>query len=265
MALIVHLAGGSGITGGGGPGGIDGVSCYSRRGCARWDRVLPGGGGPVLSSCAVQEIPDEYGVVVRARHDLKLVELQPEDSARMLDEGAHAECARGGAGVQGGGEVPNLDLAVVSARDDPLGVEPDAPDELLVTLQDPQAGAALDVPQPDRVVARAGDHEAVVVLQAGDAPLVPIQRPNKLAGTRVPDLDGPVARGGYDVLLVKVDDVDRGSVADEHAAQVDLGGRDHVPHGDRPVLGAGHHHAVVEPQVEHGLAVVDQRVHHLTR
>ena len=40
-----------------------------------------------------------------------------------------------------------LDLAVVSARDDPLGVEPDAPDELLVTLQDPQAGAALDVPQ----------------------------------------------------------------------------------------------------------------------
>ena len=93
MALIVHLAGGSGITGGGGggPGGIDGVSCYSRRGrgahldhgrrdgcrrggrigacgggCARRDRVLPGGGGPVLSSCAVQEIPDEYGVVVRA-------------------------------------------------------------------------------------------------------------------------------------------------------------------------------------------------------
>ena len=43
---------------------------------------------------------------------------------------------------------------------------------------------------------------------------------------RIPDLDGPVARGGHDVLLVKVDDVDRGSVADEHAAQVDLGRRD---------------------------------------
>ena len=39
----------------------------------------------------------------------------------------------------------------------------------------------------------------------------------------VPDLDGPVARGGHDVLLVEVDDVDRGSVTDEHAAEVDLG------------------------------------------
>ena len=40
---------------------------------------------------------------------------------------------------------------------------------------------------------------------------------------RVPDLDGPVARGGHDVLLVEVDDVDGRAVADQHAAQVDLG------------------------------------------
>ena len=40
-----------------------------------------------------------------------------------------------------------LDLDVVSALDNPLGVEPDAPDEHLVTFQDQQAGAALDVPQ----------------------------------------------------------------------------------------------------------------------
>ena len=40
---------------------------------------------------------------------------------------------------------------------------------------------------------------------------------------------------------------------------------DHVPDCDGPVLGAGDHHAVVEAQVEHRLAVVDQRVHHLTR
>ena len=42
---------------------------------------------------------------------------------------------------------------------------------------------------------------------------------------RVPDLDGPVARRGHNVLLVEVDDVDGGTVANEHAPQVDLGGR----------------------------------------
>ena len=35
---------------------------------------------------------------------------------------------------------------------------------------------------------------------------------------RVPDLDGPVARRGHDVLLVEVDDVDRGAMPHEHAA-----------------------------------------------
>ena len=40
-----------------------------------------------------------------------------------------------------------LDLSVVGARDDPLGVEADAPDELLVALQHAQARPALDVPQ----------------------------------------------------------------------------------------------------------------------
>ena len=39
----------------------------------------------------------------------------------------------------------------------------------------------------------------------------------------VPDLDSPVARGGDNVLLVEVDDVDGRAVADQHAAQVDLG------------------------------------------
>ena len=45
-----------------------------------------------------------------------------------------------------------LYLAVIGAADNPLGVEPDAPDELLVPLQHPEAGAALDVPQADGVV-----------------------------------------------------------------------------------------------------------------
>ena len=53
-------------------------------------------------------IRDVFTTLFLPRHDLKLVELQPEDSARMLDEGAHAQGARGCPGVQGGGQVPNL-------------------------------------------------------------------------------------------------------------------------------------------------------------
>lgn len=45
-----------------------------------------------------------------------------------------------------------LYLAVIGATDNPLGVEPDAPDELLVPLEHPEAGPALDVPQADGVV-----------------------------------------------------------------------------------------------------------------
>ena len=43
--------------------------------------------------------------------------------------------------------MSRLDLSVVGARDDPLGVEADAADELLVALQHAQARPALDVPQ----------------------------------------------------------------------------------------------------------------------
>ena len=33
---------------------------------------------------AVKEVPDDDGVIVRAAHDLKLVELQAEDSTGVL-------------------------------------------------------------------------------------------------------------------------------------------------------------------------------------
>ena len=56
-------------------------------------------------------IRDVFTTLFSPRHDLKLVELQPEDSARMLDEGAHAQGARGGAGVKGGGQVPDLEIS----------------------------------------------------------------------------------------------------------------------------------------------------------
>ena len=54
-------------------------------------------------------------------------------------------------------------------------------------------------------------------------------------------------------------------MAHQDPSEVDLRGADHVPDGDAAVLAAGHHHPVleVEAEVEHGLAVVDQRVDHL--
>ena len=51
----------------------------------------------------------------------------------------------------------------------------------------------------------------------------------------------------------------------KNPSEVDLGGTDHVPDGDAPVLAAGHHHPVleVEAEMEDGLAVVYQGVDHL--
>ena len=56
--------------------------------------------------------------------------------------------------------APHLDFAIVRPADDPLAVEADAPDELLVALQHAEAGPALDVPQPDGVVRAAAHHES---------------------------------------------------------------------------------------------------------
>ena len=54
-------------------------------------------------------------------------------------------------------------------------------------------------------------------------------------------------------------------VAHQDPSEVDLCGTDHVPDRDAPVLAARHHHPVleVEAEMEDGLAVVDQGVHHL--
>lgn len=112
-----------------------------------------------------------------------------------------------------------------------LAVEPDAPDELLVALEDAQTGAALDVPEPYGVVAAAADDEAISILQASDAALVAAEGAHELAGRRVPDLDGAVAARRHNVLLVEVDDVDGRPVADEDAPQGYLRLRRHVPDG----------------------------------
>ena len=98
----------------------------------------------------------------------------------------------------------HLYLSIVSSTDNPLGVESDAPHQLLVTLQHPETGAALDVPESDGVVAGATHHQPVVVLETRDASLVTIQRPHELAGAGGPHLDGSVSTGGDDVLLIKV-------------------------------------------------------------
>ena len=106
----------------------------------------------------------------------------------MFHQSPDAQSPSWSSRVHGGLEVPHLDLPVVGSAHNPLAVEPDAPDELLVALEDPEAGAALDVPEPDGVVRAAADDQPVVVLQAGDASLVTIQSPHKLAGAGGPNL-----------------------------------------------------------------------------
>ena len=92
------------------------------------------------------------------------------------------------------------------------------------------------VRSPDGVVRAAADHQPVAVLQTRDAALVPVQRAHKLARRRVPHLDGAVARRRDDVLVIEVDDVDGGTMADEDTTEVDVRRRLHVPNGDRTVL-----------------------------
>ena len=112
----------------------------------------------------------------------------PKYSSRVLHQSPDAEGPGGGPGIHRGLQVPHLDLPVVRSAHNPLAVEPDAPDELLVALEDPEAGATLDVPEPDGVVRAAADDQPVVVLQAGDASLVTVQSSHKLAGAGGPNL-----------------------------------------------------------------------------
>ena len=88
-----------------------------------------------------------------------------------------------------------LYFAVVGSADNSLGVEPDAPDQLLVTLQHSQACSTLNVPQTDGVVRAATHHQPVVILETRDPSLVTIEGPHKLAGAGGPHLDGPVSAG----------------------------------------------------------------------
>ena len=128
-------------------------------------------------------------------------------------------------------QVPDFNLPIVGSTDNPLAVEPDAAHQILVALQDPETGPALDVPEPDGVVGAAANYQPVVVLQAGDASLVAVQGSHKLARAGGPDLgqkilvrvenqqeeakaahlDSSVSAGRDDVLLIKVDNIDGSS------------------------------------------------------
>ena len=106
----------------------------------------------------------------------------------MLHQSPDAESPCRSPGVHGSLQVPDFNLPVVSSTHDPLAVEPDATHQLLVALEDPETGPALDVPEPDGVVGAAADDQPVVVLQAGDASLVSVQSSHKLARAGGPDL-----------------------------------------------------------------------------
>ena len=60
-----------------------------------------------------------------AGDNLELVKLEPEDPPAVLDEGADAQRARWRPWVHGCLQVPHLDLAIISATDNSLTVEPD--------------------------------------------------------------------------------------------------------------------------------------------
>lgn len=76
--------------------------------------------------------------------------------------------------------------------------------------------------------------------------------------------DSSVSGSWDDVFVVKVDDIDGGPVAHEHAAQADVSGGGHVPHCDGAIFRACNHQAVTETQVKDRLVVVDQSVQNLT-
>lgn len=90
-----------------------------------------------------------------------------------------------------------------------------------------------------------------------------IQGAHEFTARGGPDLDGSIPAGGHNILLIKVNHIDGSPMTDENTAQRYLAGRGHVPDGDRAVLRAGHHHAVVEAQMQHRLAVMDEGVDHL--
>ena len=119
----------------------------------------------------------------------KVGKFSPKYSARVLHQRPDAESSCWSPGIHGGLQVPHFYLPVVGSTDNPLAVESDAADQLLVSLQDPETGPALYVPEPDRVVGAPADDQPVVVLQAGDASLVTVQSSHKLARAGGPDLD----------------------------------------------------------------------------
>ena len=119
----------------------------------------------------------------------KVGKFSPKYSTRVLHQCPDAESSCWSPGIHGGLQVPHFYLPVVGSTDNPLAVESDAADQLLVSLQDPETGPALYVPEPYGVVGAPADDQPVVVLQAGDASLVTVQSSHKLARAGGPDLD----------------------------------------------------------------------------
>jgi hypothetical protein len=111
----------------------------------------------------------------------------------VLDQSPDAKGSGWCTWVLGRVEVPDLNFTIVSAGHDPFVVEPDAADELLVTLEDPETRSTFDVPQPDGVVRRSANDQIVLILEACDAPLMTVERSDEFAGRGIPHLDRSVA------------------------------------------------------------------------
>lgn len=77
-------------------------------------------------------------------------------------------------------------------------------------------------------------------------------------------LYSPIPRCRNDVLIIKVYNIDCSSVSDKYPAEGDVSWGGHIPYCNGTVFGAGHHHAIIETQVQNCFTMVNQCVQHFT-
>lgn len=157
-------------------------------------------------------------------------------------------------------EVPDFDFTIISTAYNPMVIEPNASNQLIVSFKNPQTFTAFNIPQPDGKVRTSTDDQVAPILQARDSTLVAGEGSHKLTRGRMPDLDGPVTRGRDDISTVEVNDIHSCPMADQCSFDLNIIRRVHVPHDDLTVLGTSHHQSVHEPQMKNRLFMVVKRL-----
>ena len=73
-------------------------------------------------------------------------------------------------------------------------------------------------------------------------------------------LYSPISRCRNNVLVIEVYNIDGSPVSDQHPPEGDVGWGGHIPYSNGTVFGAGHHHAIIETQVQNCFTMVNQSV-----